>query len=271
MSSLFKYPLIFIMLLSILSFAHAQEYKIEINFIEKTFKQGEDITFKVILRDSENNILKEEVEIIIQDIDKEHTIEKTVNSNEIIVLNLDEKRKSGEWKVNAKKEEIKTTESFFIESKEDISAYIENSNLILENTGNAKINKEIQILIGDTKGEPKNLEIDIGEKEIFQLIAPQGEYEIKVISEDETLFSKSKVPLENSGFTGDAIGAINPDQKSDNFLTRGISPDADNRDAFLYFIKRNKIVYTFMLVIFGATILLAIERKYSAMSKINKK
>lgn len=253
-----------------LSFISSQE-NIEIDFIEKTFKPSEDITFKVILRDSESNIVHDDVDIVLEDIDKQHRIEKTINTKDIVNINLEEKGKSGEWKITAKKDETETTKSFFIESKEEMNISINNRELIIENTGNIKIDKQIQIMIGDEKGEPKNLNLDIGEKETYGLIAPEGKYNIKVISEEETLFSTSNVQLQNTGFTGEAIGAINKEQSEKTPFTGGISPEKEDNDAMLSFMRNNKIVYTFMLIIFGAAVLLAIERKYSAMKSKNSK
>ena len=266
-------PLILIFLLFImLSFIHSEDYKLDIDFNgKKTFQTGEDITFKVILRDSSNKIIYKNINVVLQDIEKEYKIEKTINTGELVILDLNDKRKSGEWKVSVKESGSEAEESFFIESKEELSISIKQGELIIENTGNIKINQEIKIKIGDTEGEPKNLNLDIGERETYKLIAPEGNYQVKVLSEGKSLFSMQNVPLENTGFTGNAIGTVNKDLDKKNSLTGGISPDEENRDAVLQFMKRNKIVYAFIIVIFGATILLAIERKYSSMQKNDSK
>ncbi len=242
---------------------NAQNNKIEITMTEKTIKAGEDVLFGIILYNSQNNIIYDNVKIIIQDAEETKTIEKIINSKDIASISLGEKAKQGQWKITATYKDIQTTETFFVEAKEELTFNIEEGILTIKNNGNIKINKEIQIIIGETTGEPKNLGLNIDEEEKYRLIAPEGIYEIKIISKEEVLFSKRNIQLENQGFTGQAIGAVNEKQTQKNLLTGGISPDKESDEAFLYYIKNSKMVYTFIFVIFGAMILLAIERRYT--------
>jgi hypothetical protein len=257
-----KITIIFLCISILLQFVTSySNYKIEIILTEKTLKAGEDIAFRINLYDSENNLLNKNINITILDIKETKKIEKIVNSKEIILINLGENAKQGQWKIIANYEEIQTEENFFIEAKEELSFNIENDLLIIKNTGNIDINEEIQIVIGENIGEPKNLKLEIGEEEKYRLIAPEGTYKIKIISDKGTLFSKSNIKLNNKGFTGQSIGAINEEQKKGGFLTGGISPDEEADEAFLYYVKNSKIVYAFIFVIFAATILLTIARK----------
>jgi len=233
----------------------------EIILTEKTLKAGEDLAFRINLYDLENNLLNEKIEITISDIEETKIIEKTVNSKDIILINLGENAKQGQWKITANYKDITNNVIFFIEAKEELSFNIEKDLLTIKNTGNIDISEKIQIMIGNNLGEPKNLELKIGEEEKYRLIAPEGKYEIKIISDEKVLFSKNNIQLENTGFTGQSIGTIDEEQKKGGFLTGGISPDEESDEAFLYYIKNSKIVYTFIFVIFTAIILLAIERK----------
>jgi hypothetical protein len=92
----------------------------------------------------------------------------------------------------------------------------------------------------------------------YRLIAPEGNYEIKVTDWATTL-TKSQVQLTG---TGQIIGTLDEaSAKNRNPITGGISPDAENDIGLLSYIKNSSLVYIFILVVFGVAILLTIQRK----------
>ena len=134
--------------------------------------------------------------------------------------------------------------------------------LIITNLGNTKYTKIIEIVIGDTTGE-KKLDLDVNEEISYRLITPEGNYNIKIINDEgETIFTKNSVTLRGRGLTGEAIGVLDEKLSGRSGLTGGISPDEESDDAIAHYLKNSSFVYVFVLVIFGATILLAIERRY---------
>ena len=129
-------------------------------------------------------------------------------------------------------------------------------------TGNTRYVKPFQIVIGDYVGETQEFDLDIGGSKSFTLVAPKGTYNLKVIVDGEVLYSKTDVPLEGKGFTGEAIGAIDDSTSQRSGLTGGISPDEESHEAILGYLKDSKLTYVFVIVVFGTAILLAIERRY---------
>ena len=250
-------------LVGLLSNAYAQDFKLQIDFNKNAFKAGEDITFRVNIYDSNNNLIYDEVNIILEDIERLNKIEKNINSRELININLGGQAKQGQWRVLLNYKGVQTKETFFIEADEKISFILEEDILTIKNTGNIKTNKEIQIMIGEVVGESKLLVLDLNEEERYRLIAPDGEYDIRVLSEGEILFSRKNVMLKGSGLTGKAIGALNEETSQRNPLTGGIAPKSGSNEAFLSYLRESKISYIFILVVFGATILLIIERRYT--------
>ena len=61
--------------------------------------------------------------------------------------------------------------------------------------------------------------------------------------------------------TGNVVGALDESSTKKNVITGGLKPE-ENNDLTNY-LKRSWFSYVFILVIVGAAILLAVERRYS--------
>jgi hypothetical protein len=194
-----KKQILILSVIFLLTMVLAQDYKMQIIFNQKTFKAGEDILFRINIYDLSNNIISEEIQIIIEDVEKINKIEKIVNTKDLIYVDLGEKAKQGQWKITAKYKDTQTTEFFFIEANEKLDFSIEEDLLIIKNSGNIRIDKNIQIIIGETKGDEKKLILKVNEETKYRLIAPEGNYDIKVISDEEVLFSSKNIALKSKG------------------------------------------------------------------------
>ncbi len=244
-----------IILLALLSLVMAQENKIEISTTKESFSAGESLTFKVSLYDAQNNPIDANVVVIIEDAEKRTRIERTIQSNKLIDINLGEKAKHGYWTITARYEDAEVTEFFTIEMNEEVRFEIQGDKLIVKNIGNARYTKTIQIIIGETLGT-KKIDLEVGEETSFRLIAPDGTYNIKV-TDGKTTITRSSVAL-----TGNVIGIL------DEKLTTGGSPvtgglrPKEGDESFYSTIRNQKFVYVFLLVVVGTAVLLAIERRY---------
>jgi len=246
--------LIFIILFS--SFVLAQSLSIEFP-LGDNFKAGENITLKVSLFDGSNNPIEGKIKLTLEDSENRKKIEKTVSSKEITGIDLGEGALHGFWTVTAKYKDIETSEIFTVEIKELAKFEINGDVFTITNIGNTKYTKTVQIVIGDTIGikEPK---LDVGESVTFRLIAPKGNYNVKV-SDGRTSIQRSDVAL-----TGNVVGILDERIAGGNILTGGIKP---KDEVSMSYLKKNKFIYVFIFVIFGATILLAIERNYRKKAK----
>jgi len=246
-----------ILLISLIS---AQNYKLEVATTSENFDSGQPITLKVSLLDENNNPVYDRVEVILEDSSK-NQIKETINSNELVSIYF-ERATFGQGIITAKYGDISTTGIFFINANENIEFALGENLLTITNLGNTRYIKPIQIVIGEYVGEEQTLDLNIGESKNFKLVAPEGTYNLKVIVNGEILFSKREVPLSSEGFTGEAIGAIDESSTSRSGLTGGISPDQENHEAILGYLKNSKISYIFIIAVFGTAILLAIERRF---------
>ena len=254
-----KKELIFIFAIILFtSLVVAQNYKLEVSTIpeDKIFRSGETIQLKITLYDLENNLVKDNILLILRDIRKEIIKEIIIQSNIFQEIQLPENILAGEGKIIFKYKDVETTESFFIEEKELAKFELDGEKLIITNIGNTKYNKKVYITIGETTGT-KTPELNIGESVSYRLIAPEGNYNIQIKENEKIVLIKSDIKLTG---TGQVIGALSEDSSKRVGLTGGISPEEGDEEALLSYAKNSKFIYVFMLTLFGAMILLAIER-----------
>lgn len=254
-----KKSLIFLLCIILLSsLVLAQDYKMGISTIpkDKIFDSKQTIQLIVTLYDSDNNRINDQVSVIFEDSKGTKIKETTIQSNINEKIELTGEGVSGEGKIIARYKDSEITEPFFIKEKKLIKFELQGEKLIVTNIGNSIYNEKIYITIGQTTGT-KTPNLKIQESISYRLIAPKGVYDIKV-TDGQTTLTRSEVQLTG---TGQVIGALDESAQG-SLLTGGISPDEENEQALLRYMKNSKFVYVFILVIFGAMILLAIERRY---------
>lgn len=242
------------MLLS--SLVLAQDNKLGID-IKESFSSGETIAFTINIFDSQNNIIPGEINVRIEDAEKTNSIEKTVNSGEMTSIVLENPR-AGYWSISAVYRDATLKEFFSIEASEKIEFNIQGDVLTVRNIGNSRYTKNIDIIIGDSLGT-KKVDLDVGEEMSFRLIAPNGNYLVK-ITDGETTYSRADVAL-----TGNVIGILDKNvAESKTSVTGGLRPESESigEETFSDSIRNKSFVYVFILVVVGAAILLAIERRY---------
>ncbi len=250
--------IIFFISMFILFLSLVQAAKIDVSSTKDTFKAGENVTIKVSLLDDTNNPISDQVSLIIENAEKTKRIEKTVESNQLIDIDLGEGANHGYWSMTASYNEQNATGVFVIEIEEKIKFELEKDNLIVTNIGNTQYSKTIQIMIGDTIGirSPK---LEVGEQISYRLVAPEGTYNIKVTDGTTTLI---KDQVELYGATGKAVGALDERTSERSPLTGGIAPDEEEDLAIMSYIKKSKFIYIFIFVIFAAGIFIAIARRF---------
>ena len=97
-----KKRLVFVFLsIFLISFVIAQDYKLEISTAKESFEAGENITLKISLLDSSNKPINDNVNIILEDAEKNLKIEKIIQSNKFVDINLGEDASYGQGTITA--------------------------------------------------------------------------------------------------------------------------------------------------------------------------
>jgi len=228
--------------------------------LQETFEAGENITLRVSLFDSANNPVNDEVLVVLEDAEKNIKIEKTVQSNAFVEVSIEKGASYGQGTITAKYKDTEAIGYFVIEIKELVEFEIIDNNLRITNIGNTKYTKTIQITIGKTTGT-KSPKIDVGKSVSYRLVAPDGVYNVKV-TDGKTTLTQGGVQLTG---TGNVIGALDENYGTSG-ITGGIKPN-EGSSFWDLFKGKGPFIYIFVLVVFGATILLTIERMYKRKAK----
>ncbi|MCX8158763.1 MAG: hypothetical protein N3D20_00485 [Candidatus Pacearchaeota archaeon] len=229
--------------------------KIEIYPTKEIFLPREKITFKVSVYDDLNMPIDSDVKILIEDAEKTRIIEQNIKSNKFVDIALGENAPSGYWKIIAFYKNIESSSIFMIETAELAKFELVGDILTITNVGNTRYTKTIQIVIGESIGT-KQIDLGVGEKISFRLVAPSGTYNIKITDGKNTLVQP------NVALTGKVIGILDETPLSQSPITTSM----DNKDN-LYSdnppILRNKtFAYIFIIMVIAGAILIAIERHY---------
>ena len=246
-----------IIIICLSSLVLAQTNKIEISTAKDVFEAGEKITVKISLFDENNKPISDNINIILEDAEKTKIIEKQIPSNQFVEIDLGEGATHGYWTIKAVYNDAEATGVFSIEASELAKFELNGDKLTITNIGNTEYSKTVQIRIGDTIGI-KTPKLAVGETVSYRLIAPEGVYNIK-ITDGKTTLERSDVTLTG---TGNAIGAIDERISQRSGITGVTSPSEKQDEQILGYFRNNSFIYVFVLVIFGAMILLAIERNY---------
>jgi hypothetical protein len=226
------------------------------------FSAGEPITFKATLYDDSGKPIDGEIQITIEDSEKRIT-NAVVSSKEVAVISLIESASSGQGVITAEAEGFSPAIAFFEVGREEQAKFeIVDGRLLVTNIGNTPYSKTIKITIGDTEGTQQT-NLDIGETISYRLIAPDGEYNIRV-TDGKTSLIQGGIRLTG---TGNVIGAIDESTSQRSGITGGIGPDEGSDIAILSYLKNNSFIYVFVAVIFAGAILIAIERNYRKHTK----
>jgi len=240
----------------LLSLVLAQN-KLEISTIksaEEKYSPGENITLRISLYSPDNSIIDDNILVILTDSAKTVKIEKILPTNKIVEVDLGEHAPSGAWTALAAYtdkttgQQLNKTTFFFVDLNELARFELNGDSLTITNIGNTRYTKTISIILGESIGT-KNIEgLEVGDSIKLKLIAPDGEYNVK-ITDGKTTISRDKVAL-----TGDVIGVL--DERLSNpapGITGGIGQSS---------ILKSSFIYIFLIAVFVAAILLAVENKY---------
>ena len=245
--------LVIILLLTLSLSLVAAEYSLDIRFDKDEYAVGEEVVYTVVLLENTKPI-SDQIAITFSDALEKKQIEETVTSNQENKLLIAEDFISGGWKAHAVYKEKSVDRTFLVKQKTEVEFKIEGDELIITNKGNTHYQKQIQIIIGDDI-TPQTVSVGIGKTKTLKLVAPEGNYDIKV-TDGENTFTKKAVSLTG---TGNVIGAYD-----ESLLSGGIIGGTDDLDAEKFF-SGNKLPLALVFVgaIFVIGILFFIQRRLS--------
>jgi len=182
---------------------------IEISIADQEAKTGEDYKFKIIVYDQTNQTMSTQVAYSLYDGEDAQIVDRVVNSNEEIAINIPLNESPGYRTIIGKIGDFSSKRYFYIPEVEKISFEVINSTLKITNVGNVPYRKNLEIGIGANK-KVIDLKLAVGQSMAYNLQAPDGNYEVAVTDGIETFSS-------NIALTGNAVRVVDVSQGASVF------------------------------------------------------
>ncbi|MFW5847026.1 MAG: hypothetical protein ACOCUU_02590 [Nanoarchaeota archaeon] len=156
---------------------------LEISSETQVIEPGDSLEVKVILHDQTGKQMNSSAVVSIKDSEDVILKQVEIPTNEVLEYPVESDYPPQEWIVRAVSNKLVVEKEFQIDEKKSISSQIINHTLFLRNTGNVFYNDSLEIKIA---GEEViiNPNLDVGEEKKYTLSAPDGNYNIEVMSEN---------------------------------------------------------------------------------------
>jgi hypothetical protein len=209
---------------------------LEIVLEEKEVEPGTNLKVKTILHDQSGEKISSKAIITIKNNLNEILKQEEKSTDEFFEYPIEYNEPPAKWEIIAISNKIKSNTNFIIKEKESVDIDIINETLTVENRGNIPYNNTVQIKIGEEILDlPLFLKVDETKK--YKLSAPDGRYDVEIISIDgEQSFKK------NTLLTGKSISIKETGRLMESMI--------------------NPLVWMFIIVLLGLIVFLIFKKGY---------
>ncbi|MFH1801793.1 MAG: hypothetical protein ABH804_03120 [archaeon] len=218
---------------------------LEIAFETKEVIPGTDLRVKSILHDQTGEKIKSTAIMTVKDYNNKILEQREISTDEYFELPIKHNEPPRDWTVVSVSNRLTAEAKFKITENKKVKLDIINSTLIITNIGNVPYNETVLVKISEqTINIKTNLKIDEVQK--YSLTAPNGEYQVEVIADENSIISEQVL------LTGKAISA---EELSEGFVN----------------IMRHPLSWIFIIIILFLTAFIIFKKGYnkSFIGKIN--
>ena len=208
---------------------------LEIVFDTLNVEPGTDLKVKTVLHDQTGVPIEATSIITIKNSDNEIMDQIEKATGKFLEFPIKYNEPAAEWKIVALSNRLTAEASFEIIEKEDVEIILVNRTITILNKGNVPYcNKSVLIKIGN---DSVNIDVclDVDTEQEYILTAPEGEYQVDIISEGEETISRTVM------LTGRAIDVKEVSKKG---------------------FVRHPLVWIFLIVILGFVAFLFFKKGY---------
>lgn len=166
-----------------------------------SYLPGEEVRFKVVLYDDENNKIQGQVNYELLNYYKELVIGGIAESGQEVIYKLPTNTPQLPWEIDANYKDISTNIKFNVAELEKAEISLEGDVLVIKNIGNVPYDRNILIYIGNNDQTAK-VYLELDQTKRIRLTAPTGQYDVRVIEGNEG----NTLEFKNVGLTGNVIG-----------------------------------------------------------------
>jgi hypothetical protein len=172
---------------------------LELVIIKEELNPSETLAINAILHDQTGEQINSSTFITIKDSTDKIIEQREIEAGTFFEYLIAHNEPPAEWKIFATSDKITSEETFIIKAKESVEIQIINKTILVTNNGNVAYNKTLLVKIGES---PLNVKVslDIGESKKYSLTAPDGEYTVKIIGDDDNEVTGTM------SLTGNAVG-----------------------------------------------------------------
>lgn len=220
---------------------------LEIILENSEIKPGTNLNAKTILHDQTGEKIQSTAIITIKDNSNKIIEQKEIATDEFLEIPIAHNQPPEQWTAIAVSNKLTTKLNFKIKENKEVKIEIINKTLLITNIGNVFYNKTIFVKIGN---QTKNIKVnlDVGKSQRYTLSAPDGEYQIEIIADEQNKINQKMI------LTGNAI---NVEKVSSNVIK----------------IIRHPISWIFIIIILASIAFMIFRKGYkkSFIGKINLK
>ena len=171
---------------------------LEILFENKGVEPGTNLKVKAVLYDQTGEKINSSAILTVKNKNDQILEQVEISTGEFFEFPIAYNEPPAEWTIIGISNKITGESHFEIIEKQDVKVDLINNTLILENRGNVPYNAFLKIKFGDDVIKI-DLELEVDEIKKYSLKAPDGEYVLEIIADEE-----SKL-IENIALTGKSI------------------------------------------------------------------
>ncbi len=210
---------------------------LEIAFETNEIEPGTNLKVKTILHDQTGEKIDSTSIITIKKSNNEILEQRELTTDKFLEFPINYNEPPANWSIIAVSNKLTKEAEFTITKKESIDVEIVNKTVLMTNTGNVVYSKETLIKIGNNS-IIMNVTLEIDGIQKYELKAPDGEYDVEVISDGEKKASRRVI------LTGKVIGVKAVKEK-------GI------KSTFT-----NPLVWIFIIVVLGLIAYMVVRKGY---------
>jgi hypothetical protein len=162
---------------------------LELVFEEQDVEPGTNVKVRAILHDQTGEKIKSTAILTIKNEKNKILEQREIATDELLEFPIKYNEPPSEWSVFGVSNQISAQATFKIKESQKVQTEIMNKTLIITNIGNVPYNQTLLVKIGESSVEI-DIFLKVDEIANFILSAPEGEYEVEIIENGESMVSK---------------------------------------------------------------------------------